>query len=206
MKVRCLIVAIVLMFGTTITNAQNKDAVIAKIKSINNAITSIQSKFSQVKTLKMANRKIESEGELYYGKEYYLDMFYNTPKDNVILIDGSRFILKKGSATNKFNTDKNADMRLLRNALINSFAGNIASIAAENDAEIEYEEKDNCHVFSIINSKNKKRMYNGFVIYYDVKTFLMKKITILESNGNFTDYILTGKQIFDKPLTEKRKL
>lgn len=204
MKVKYLILAALFMFAAAV-NADNQDVLIAKIKQTNNAITSIHSKFSQKKTIKLAKKTIESEGELVYGKDYYLDMSYTKPHNNVTLIDGSKFVVKRGPATNRFNTDKHDDMRLLRNALINSFAGNVESIAAENGAEIEYEQKDGCHVFSIVN-KTKKRLYVGFIVSYDAKTLLMKQVTILELNGNYTDYILSGTPEYNKPITEKKKL
>lgn len=196
-----LFTAFLVIITCSATVAQNAEVVMAKVKQVNNAINSIESPFSQKKTMKMINRSVESEGSLYYDKDYYLDMSYTKPAGHIILIDGAKFIVKKGSAVNRFNTDKNADMRLLRNALINSFAGNVEEIAKENGVKPEYTQKDGCHVFSIVNNNEKKRMYNGFIIFYDSQSYRMKKITILESNGNYTDYILKGNQILDKPFS-----
>ncbi|MGM9805890.1 MAG: outer membrane lipoprotein carrier protein LolA [Candidatus Aphodosoma sp.] len=181
------------------------DALIARIKQADSTVKTIESDFSQTKTLKMMNRTIQSEGRLFYDRDFYLNMVYTKPDKNQILIDGNRFIVTKGMKTNRFNTDNSTDMRLFRNALINSFVGNIQEIADENGAGIEYSRDKENHIFSIVSKSGKKRMYNGFVIYYDIKTLRMKQITILESNGNYTDYILTGTASVNKPFSEPQK-
>lgn len=181
------------------------DVLIAKIKQANGTVKTIESDFEQTKTLKMMNRTVKSEGRLFYDRDFYLNMIYPSQGKNQILIDGSRFIVVKGAKTNRFNTDKNTDMRLFRNALINSFVGNIQDIADENGAEVEYSKDSENHIFSIVNKTDKKRLYNGFVIYYDIKTLRMKQITILEAIGNYTDYVLTGNTLINKTFSTPQK-
>lgn len=185
--------------------AQNTDVLIDRIKQANSSVNTIESDFKQVKTLKLAKRTIELDGKLFYDRNFYLNMTYPNEKNHQILIDNSRFFVKNGAAANRFNTDKNGDMRLFRNALINSFVGNIREIADENRAEIDYSKEGDSHVFTIVNKADKRKLYNGFVISYDVKTMRMTGIRILESNGNYTDYSLIGTAVINRPFSVPQK-
>ena len=169
-----------------------KEQAIRQVAEANSSLSTLESDFEQERTIKMMNRTVESAGRLYFDRAGRLNMTYSTPKGDLKLINGNRFIVRSGGKTNSFDTEKNVGMRLLRNALLNSFRGDVKTIAEENAAQLEYEETGGFHVFTVM-SGNKRQQYNGFIIRYDTKTLRLVFLTITEANGNSTDYTLTGE-------------
>lgn len=169
-----------------------KAEVLLQVKAVNNAIESLESDFSQRKTTKLFNRTTDYMGRLVFDNRLHLDMDYSDPKGKRITIDGNKFTMKNSLFSKTFDTDRNLNMRMLRNTLLNSFAGNIETIARETESDIEYSKTADSHVFRLFTTKTDKPYYCGFIVYYDVDTFRMTQITIVESSGNYTDYTLTG--------------
>lgn len=190
MKIKLLAAALLFFVGTS-AMAQHSE-ILSLVKATNNAIASIESNFSQRKTTKLFNRITDYAGKLVFDNNLHLDMDYSDPKGKRITIDGNKFTMKNSLFSKTFDTDKNRNMRILRNTLLNSFAGNIEAIAHETDSNIEYNRTADDHVFKIFTTKEDKPYYCGFIVYYNVKTLRMSKITIVESSGNYTDYTLTG--------------
>lgn len=191
MRTRVLIVWTLLAVSSAVF-CQDVTSIIGNIKRVNNAIESIESTFDQVKTIRLFGYKVESNGKLYFGKDCRLDMIYSKPSNKLISIKGKDFTVKNGFGSRHFDTDENVNMRMLRNTLLNSFAGNIESIAQETASKTEYEKTKESHVFKIMSTAEDKPYYSGFIISYDVNTLRMQKLTIVEASGNYTDYMLTG--------------
>ena len=189
---RKTIVTVLLAAFAVAAMAMPKEQAIRQVAEANSSLSTLESDFEQERTIKMMNRTVESAGRLYFDRAGRLNMTYSTPKGDLKLINGNRFIVRSGGKTNSFDTEKNVGMRLLRNALLNSFRGDVKTIAEENAVQLEYEETGGCHVFTVM-SGNKRQQYNGFIIRYDTKTMRLVSLTITEANGNSTDYTLTGE-------------
>ncbi len=189
---RKTMLAVLLLTFALAAPAMTKEQAIKAVAQANSTLSTLESDFAQEKLIKMMNRTVPSAGRLYFDRTGKLNMTYSTPEGNVILINGDDFIVRNGKRTNRFDTRKNDGMRLLRNALLNSFKGDVQAIADENSAQISYSQQDGLHVFTVT-AADKRQLYNGFIIRYDSRTMRLSSLTITEATGNSTDYTLTGE-------------
>ncbi|MBO7432943.1 MAG: outer membrane lipoprotein carrier protein LolA [Salinivirgaceae bacterium] len=87
-----LLTAIILLATFGFANAQ-KDAAIDKILKTNEKYQTISCDFKQTKTMAMVDKKIESEGVLYFNRADKLKMDYSNPAGNLLLISGESLLM-----------------------------------------------------------------------------------------------------------------
>ena len=92
--------------------------------------------FTQTKTIKASGRTIVSKGNLTYTAPDQLSMLYTSPEGDYMIIDGPYMRSDLNGTAVDVDTSKNAQMRNLRNTLLNCIAGDVETVARENDAEL----------------------------------------------------------------------
>ena len=198
----------IILFATFVSAFAQKDAAIDKILKANEKYQTISCDFKQTKTMAMVDKKIESEGVLYFNRADKLKMDYTNPKGNLLLISGESLLLIQNGRKNDFNTKQNAQMRNLKNTLLLSIAGDVAAVAKENGAEIEFTETADYYTFVLTRTdKHVKSRMSKLELSYSKTDCSLCVMKMEEPNGNNTVYntpvktfnpeIPTGT--FDKP-------
>ena len=202
-----LFTAIILLATFGIANAQ-KDAAIDKILKANEKYQTISCDFKQTKTMAMVDKKIESEGVLYFNRADKLKMDYSSPKGNLLLISGESLLMIKNGRKNDFNTKQNAQMRNLKKTLLLSIAGDVAAVATENGATIEFTETADYYTFVLTRiDKSVKSRMSKLELSYSKTDCSLCVMKMEEPNGNNTVYNTPVKTFnleipagtFDKP-------
>ncbi len=202
-----ILLSILLMTAFGFANAQ-KDAAIDKILKTNEKYQTVSCDFTQVKTMAMVDQKIESAGTLYFNRADKLKMDYTNPKGNLLLISGESLLMIQNGRKNDFNTKQNAQMRNLKNTLLLSIAGDVAAVAKENGAEIEFTETADYYTFVLTRTdKHVKSRMSKLELSYSKTDCSLCVMKMEEPNGNNTVYNTPVKTFnpeipagtFDKP-------
>ena len=198
----------IILFATFVSAFAQKDAAIDKILKTNEKYLTISCDFKQTKTMAMVDKKIESEGVLYFNRADKLKMDYSNPAGNLLLISGESLLMIQNGRKNDFNTKQNAQMRNLKNTLLLSIAGDVAAVATENGATIEFTETADYYTFVLTRTdKSVKSRMSKLELSYSKTDCSLCVMKMEEPNGNFTVYDTPVKTFnpeiaagtFDKP-------
>lgn len=179
----------------TLIHAQDNNATLAKIEKANAAITSIEGKFAQTKTIAANGKETKSDGTIYISDSDKMAMHYNAPSTDLLIINGEQFYMIRGKKKNNFNTEKNKAMRSLRNTLLYCIHGNPALLAEENGADISVSNEATGTVVTLTTQKKTPRGYEKIVLNYDAKTNLLTRMEMIEWGGNSTVYEMNGLKV-----------
>lgn len=172
----------------TLMHAQDNNATLAKIEKANAAITSIEGKFAQTKTIAANGKEIKSDGTIYISDSDKMAMHYNAPSTDLLIINGERFYMIRGKKKNNFNTEKNKAMRSLRNTLLYCVHGKPAQLAEENAADISVNNEKTGIIVTLSSQKKTPRGYEKIILNYEGNTLLLTRMEMVEWGGNSTVY------------------
>ena len=143
--------------------------------------------FVQKKTLKATNKVIPGEGKITFKAPDYLNMTYDVPEGEYLLIEG--MTLKncvKGKVIN-IDTTKNPRMRKMRNTLLDCIMGNYEKAAEENDATLIVEQHGDIKTVSMMARKQQPTGYARIILDYNKKG-LPVRMVLDEFTGIVTEY------------------
>lgn len=172
----------------TLMQAQDYTATLAQIEKANAAITTIESRFAQTKTIAANGKQIKSGGTLYLSGTDKMAMHYEAPSTDLLIINGTRFYMIRGKKKNDFNTDKNKAMRSLRNTLLLCVHGQPARLAADNEADLTATKTPEGIQVTLTARKKTPRGYEKIILRYDPKSHLLTRMEMVEWGGNSTLY------------------
>lgn len=182
---------VVLFAAVFAANAQNTpecDAAMAKVASENAKYGTITCKFTKTAHMVMMEKELVSEGNLTYVRPDKLKMEYTTPAGDLLDINGDSFTMVSGKQKRSSNAKGDGRMAVLKNTLLYSVGGDVAAVAAENNAQIKYEETPKYHVFTLTKGKGAKSQYVELQLSYSKKDFSLCVMKMVEPNGNYTVY------------------
>jgi outer membrane lipoprotein-sorting protein len=157
------------------------------------SMQSIQSDFTQVKTLSMLSEKINSSGKFWYQKKDKLRMEYVRPYSYLMILNGGKIFLKEGQKENKISTGSNKVFRQINRILVDCVAGSMLdnpdfqSRVFENDGSWLVEFKP------LIN--NLKELYKNINIVVDKNDFSVSSIEMDEISGDKTFIRFQNKEL-----------
>lgn len=168
--------------------AQASSPVVAKILKANASVKNIESKFTQVKTIKASGRKIASEGTLYFTPDGHLTMRYSKPAGELLVVNGNKFHMNKGGKAMTFDTSKNALMGSLANTLVNCIKGDPETVAAANNAKLAASETAEGYVVTLTAAAAGHRGYSKIVLTYRKSDCVLVKMIMEETVGITNTY------------------
>lgn len=176
--------------GQAVAAAPASSPVVAKILKANASVKNIESKFTQVKTIKASGRKIASEGTLYFTPDGHLTMRYSKPAGELLVVNGNKFHMNKGGKAMTFDTSKNALMGSLANTLVNCIKGDPETVAAANNAKLAASETAEGYVVTLTASASAAghRGYSKIVLTYRKSDCVLVKMIMEETVGITNTY------------------
>lgn len=174
--------------AVAVAAAPASSPVVAKILKANASVKNIESKFTQVKTIKASGRKIASEGTLYFTPDGHLTMRYSKPAGELLVVNGNKFHMNKGGKAMTFDTSKNALMGSLANTLVNCIKGDPETVAAANNAKLAASETAEGYVVTLTASAAGHRGYSKIVLTYRKSDCVLVKMIMEETVGITNTY------------------
>ena len=145
--------------------------------------------FVQKKTLKATNKVIPGEGKITFTAPDKLNMMYDVPEGEYLVIDGMELKSCVKGKVVTFDTTKNPRMRKMRNTLLNCITGAYEKAAQENDATLIVEEKGGVKTVSMMAKKQQPSGYSRIIIDYNRKglpvRMVLDEFTGIETEYNF---------------------
>jgi outer membrane lipoprotein-sorting protein len=148
------------------------------------SIESIQSDFSQEKTLTMLSDKMNSTGKFWYRKKDRLRMEYIHPYPYLMILNDGKIFVKDGQKENHFSANSSKIFQQINRILIDCVSGNIL-----NNADFQARIFENAVSFLIEFhpvAKNLKELFKNINIVIDKKTYSAITVEMIEVSGDNT--------------------
>jgi outer membrane lipoprotein-sorting protein len=147
-------------------------------------IESVQSGFSQEKTLTMLSEKINSSGKFWFRKKDKLRMEYIHPYPYLMILSGGKIFVKDGQKENQFSANSGKVFKQVNRILIDCVSGNML-----NNPDFQARVFENTGSFLIEfqpTAKNLKELYKNINIVVDKKDYTATIVEMIEVSGDKT--------------------
>jgi outer membrane lipoprotein-sorting protein len=154
---------------------------------------SIQSGFSQEKTLTMLSEKMNSTGKFWYKKKDMLRMEYTHPYPYLMILNSGKIFIKEGQKENKFSVNSNKIFQQVNRILIDCVSGNMLN-NPDFQARI-FEGTGSFLVDFQPMAKNLKELYKNINIVIDKKDYTATAVEMFEVSGDKTIIRFQNKEL-----------
>lgn len=145
---------------------------------------SIQSDFSQQKTLSMLSENILSKGKFWFLKKNKLRMEYLQPYKYLMILNEGKIYLKDGQNENKISANSNKIFRQVNRILVDCVTGNMLD---NPDFQSRIFENTGSYLIELRpEAPNMKDLYKNINISIDKKDYSANKIEMYETGGDKT--------------------
>jgi outer membrane lipoprotein-sorting protein len=157
------------------------------------ATESIQSNFSQEKTLTMLSEKMNSTGKFWYRKKDNLRMEYIQPYPYLMILNAGKIFIKEGQKENKISANSNKVFQQVNRILIDCVSGNML----ENpDFKSRVFESPNAFLVELQPvAKNLRELYKNINIVIDKSDYTATSIEMFELSGDKTIIRFQNKEL-----------
>lgn len=147
----------------------------------------VEGTFVQVKTIKASGRSVTSKGNLIFTAPDQLQMLFTKPDGDYLIIDGPFMRSDLNGTAMDVDTSRNAQMRNLRNTLLNCIAGDVEKVASDNDADFSTSNiSGGGRRVTLVARKQAPRGYSKIVLEYR-KDGTLTSMVLEEFSGVVTD-------------------
>lgn len=171
-----------------VSSASSTSVILGKVETANSSVRSLESGFSQTKTLKVSGKKIGSAGTLYFRNDGRLSMKYSKPAGELLVVNGNRFHMDRGGKAMTFDTSKNQMMGSLAKTLTGCIKGVPQQVAEDNGADISASETSEGYSVTLVSKGQVKRGYSRIELLYRKSDCVLMKMSMTEPSGTVTVY------------------
>jgi outer membrane lipoprotein-sorting protein len=173
-----------------------------KLAGSSKGIVTLSSSFTQEKNLSVLSEKIISNGEFYFKKERNLRWEYSDPYPYLIIFSNDRIFIKDEEKVNKFEIQSNRMFSEINNILIGSVRGTL--LDDEKSFKAVFEENSNSFLVKLQPLKPELKSYLSEIwLVFDRTTYLVKKLEMHESSGDYTRIEFTGIRL-NQPISDEK--
>jgi outer membrane lipoprotein-sorting protein len=154
---------------------------------------SIQSDFSQEKTLTMLSEKISSSGKFWFQKKDKMRMEYIRPYPYRMILNAGKIFIKDGQKENKVSAGSNKVFQQVNRILLDCVDGNMLN---NSDFQSRIFESGGSYLIELKpQAKNLQELYKNINIDIDKKDYSASSIWIYEIYGDQTTIHFQNKSI-----------
>ncbi len=172
----------------------------AKIDNMSKHTSSIESDFTQVKSLSMLSEKITSKGHFWFlyweangQKNNSLRWEYSTPYQYTIVINKDKILIKDESKIKKYDMNSNKVFKEINDIMISCVNGTVLN---SNKFKIAYFENDNGYKLELLpNQKNMKESLKKINMYFDKNVSSVIKLEMQEPGDDITTIDFSNKKL-----------
>ena len=146
--------------------ASNSDSdILVKIEKANSEYSTLKADFNQT-----------------FSREDKMSMQYSDPNERLV-INGSKFYMKRGGKANTFNTESNSLMKTLSGTLLGCISGHPAKVAKDYKADLKVSDSGKAYVVTITASKDSPKKYSKIELSYRNTDCVLVKMVMEEAAG-----------------------
>lgn len=186
------ILTICLLLLTTAAYAQPKgyqpvkdiSAFQNSLASANSKVNTIKSDFSQVKEMSLLAEKINSNGKFYFQKEDKVRIQYTEPYDYLLIMNGTRLLVKDEQSTNKINTRNSKMMQSVNRVMVDCMQGTVFN---NPDFSVKAYSNTNTYLLQMTPvDVTMKQLFDQVEVYIAKDSYDVEKLIMQESGGDYT--------------------
>ena len=163
--------------------ASNSDSdILVKIEKANSEYSTLKADFNQTRKIKATGKEIYLQGTLYFSREDKMSMQNSDPNERLV-INGSKFYMKRGGKANTFNTESNSLMKTLSGTLLGCISGHPAKVAKDYKADLKVSDSGKAYVVTITASKDSPKKYSKIELSYRKTDCVLVKMVMEEAAG-----------------------
>lgn len=150
----------------------------------NAAVNTIVSDFKQVKDMSLLAEKIESKGKFYFMKDDKVRIEYTSPYSYLVVMNGTRMLVKDEQKTNKINAGNSKMMQSVNRLMVDCMRG---SILSNPDFKATVYQNGKQYLLSMIPvTADMKKLFDKVDIYMNKATLDVEKTVMTEKGGDNT--------------------
>lgn len=154
---------------------------------------SIQSDFSQEKSLTMLSEKINSTGKFWYQKKDKLRMEYIRPYSYIMILNAGKIFIEEGQNKNTMSANSNKVFQQVNRILIDCVSGNMLD---NTDFQSRVFENAGTYLIELKPlAKNLRALYKNINIAIDKKDYSAINIEMFEVSGDTTIIRFQNKEL-----------
>jgi len=165
-----------------------------KVDKMSKETNSIESDFTQVKSLVILSEKITSKGHFCFQKQNNLRWEYNTPYKYVIVITKDKILIKdENTKVKKYDMNANKVFKEINEVMISCVNGDVLR---SGKFKISYFENEKSYKIELIPlAKSMKESLKKINMYFDKNVSSVNKLEMIENGEDMTTIDFTNKQI-----------
>ena len=167
----------------------------AKMISVINAtaasIKTIESNFTQVKSVSFLNEKVKSYGRMYYSNQGKLRWEYVSPYKYTFAINGGKVYIKSGAKSQVIDIRTSRLFNSIAQIMINSITGK--SLKANGDFNTQMYIDGNEWIAVLTPKKAQmKKMFRTVQLHFNSHHSMVSEVVMTETSGDSTVITLSG--------------
>lgn len=167
----------------------------AKMISVINAtaasIKTIESNFTQVKSVSFLNEKVKSYGRMYYSNQGKLRWEYVSPYKYTFAINGGKVYIKSGAKSQVIDIRTSRLFNSIAQIMINSITGK--SLKANGDFNTQMYVNGNEWIAVLTPKKAQmKKMFRTVQLHFNSHHSMVSEVVMTETSGDSTVITLSG--------------
>lgn len=149
------------------------------------AVNNISSDFKQVKNLSLLAEKIQSKGKFYFLKEDKVRIQYTEPYSYLVVMNGTRMLVKDEQKTNKINAGNSKMMQSVNRVMVDCMRGTVLS---NPDFKVTVYHNSKQYLLAMVpTSAEMKKLFDRIDVYMDKTTLDVGKLVMTEKGGDYTN-------------------
>lgn len=180
-----LLTSCVMATAQTKLTAAEQQMIIKKVESASQTMKSMQCDFTQIKTMKLLKKDMQSKGVMFFQRPDRLRWQYIAPYDYTFILDGDKVHLRSQRSSQQINVQQNKVFRQITSIILNSItAGSLKSNA---DFSVELYKQDTSYYARLLPKKKElKQIYRWIEIYFNPRLTMVSSVKMLEKTGDLT--------------------
>jgi len=163
-----------------------------RMKEESDTLSSIESRFTQTKHIRLLSEKIVSSGTFSYQKPDKVCLDYQSPVKYRMILNGNTIRIDSDSKTNTFNAGSNRLMTQMSALLSACLTGNLDRLSS--DYELTFKENEVQYWITVVPQGSAKAYMKCIDIFFDKKDFSVHQLKITEASDDYTEYIFSGQK------------
>jgi outer membrane lipoprotein-sorting protein len=156
-------------------------------------ILSIESDFTQEKTLTALTEKITSEGKFWFKRSNKVRIEYIKPFQYLMVMNGDKVLLRDGAKENRVNTKSNKLFQQVNRIMVDCMEG---TIMESKDFAAKVFENDKSYLLELTpNAKSLKSFFETVVLIVEKKDYTVRSIDMNEPGGDKTTLLFKDKKL-----------
>lgn len=155
-----------------------------ELSKANVAIKNISSDFKQVKNLSLLAEKIHSKGKFYFMKPGMVRIEYTDPYYYLMVMNGSKMMVKDEQKSNKINTGNSKMMQSVNRVMVDCMQG---TVFANPDFKTTAYHDGSRYLLSLVPATaDMKKLFEQIDVYMNKSGMDVVRLVLTESGGDFT--------------------